>query len=45
MPVIEKIQKADVVIDNSGSFDDLKKEFAHNTMPRLLKLFGVQYQK
>ena len=39
----EKIQKADVVIDNSGSFDDLKKEFMGRTMPKLLGLCGIEY--
>jgi dephospho-CoA kinase len=36
MPLAEKVKKADIIVDNSGNFDDLQKEFINVTIPSIV---------
>ena len=36
MPLKLKCEKADIVVDNSGNFDNLKNEFVNNTIKQIV---------
>ena len=36
MPLSEKVERADVVVNNSGNFDDLRQEFVNNSLKQIV---------
>lgn len=37
MPIADKVKKADIIIDNSGSVDDLKTLITGTTIPMIVR--------
>jgi dephospho-CoA kinase len=37
MPILEKVKKADILIDNSGTLEELKLQITEKTIPAIIK--------
>jgi len=44
MPITEKIKRADVTIENSGSLKDLEREVKFKAIPAILKKLGIMHE-
>jgi dephospho-CoA kinase len=41
MPIETKKEKADICIDNSGSFEDLEEEINRTAIPEIKKMMSI----